>query len=44
MSIDEKIDEIVTGTNWGFAKMLKLTELSEELAIQMYDGVIVVTI
>ena len=38
--IDEKINEIVTGTNWDFAKMLKLTELSEELAIQMYDGVI----
>ena len=40
MSIDKKIDEIVTGTNWDFAKMLKLTELSEELAVQMYDGVI----
>tara|TARA_R110000751_G_scaffold122537_1_gene223167 strand:+ start:1811 stop:2215 length:405 start_codon:yes stop_codon:yes gene_type:complete len=37
MSIEEKIEEMVTSTNWGFAKMLKLHELSKELAIKLYD-------
>jgi len=37
MSIEEKIEEMVTSTNWDFAKMLKLKELSNELAIKLYD-------
>ena len=36
--INEKIEEMITETNWDFAKMLKLTELSEELAIKIYDN------
>ena len=37
MSIEEKIEEMVTSTNWDFAKMLKLKELSNELAVKLYD-------
>tara|TARA_R110002110_G_scaffold47357_6_gene142337 strand:- start:3877 stop:4281 length:405 start_codon:yes stop_codon:yes gene_type:complete len=37
MRIEEKIEDMVTSTNWDFAKMLKLKELSNELAIKLYD-------